>query len=230
MSTGKDETRDTGGSGFRRLRRGGRARRLFSEAEQERIAAAIAEVEKKSSGEVVAVVASESSTYLYAPFLWASIIALFLPWPLIHFTWWPSEWIYFAQLMTFLVLLLILLPRPMRYYLVPRSVKRSRAHRRAVEQFIAQDLHTTSGRTGVMIFVSIAERYAEILADTGINAKLQKSEWTAIVNALTREIGAGRPADGFVIAITAVGKHLAQHFPPGTRDPNELPDHLIVLN
>ena len=205
-------------------------RRLFSSGEQDRIAVAIAEVESKSSGEVVAVVASESSTYLYAPFLWASVIALLVPWPLIHFTWWPSEWVYLAQLLVFLALLVIFLPRPVRYWLVPKSVKRSRAHRRAVEQFIAQDLHTTVGRTGVMIFVSVAERYAEILADTGIEAKVEKGTWQTIVDGLAREIGAGRASDGFVYAITEVGTHLARHFPPGTRDPNELPDHLIVLN
>jgi putative membrane protein len=113
--------------------------------------------------------------------------------------------------------------------LVPASVKKSRAHRRAVEQFLAQNMHTTQGRTGVLIFVSVAERYAEILADSGINALVPKSEWQAIVDDLTRQIGGGRAADGFVSAVTAVGKHLAKHFPPGSADRNELPDHLIIL-
>ena len=122
-----------------------------------------------------------------------------------------------------------MLPRAVRMMLVPRTVKHARAHARAVEQFLVQNLHTTAGRTGVLIFVPVAERYAEILADTGIDAKVPKGTRQEIVDELTAEIGAGRPADGFVHAVQRVGKHLAKHFPPGSADPNELPDHLIVL-
>jgi putative membrane protein len=203
---------------------------LFSKADEARIAEAIAEAERKTSGEIVAVVAAESSTYLYAPFLWAAVIALFVPWPLIYFTWMPVQWIFAIQLAVFLVLLAAMLPRRVRYILVPASVKRSRAHRRAVEQFLAQNLHTTAGRTGVLIFVSVAERYAEIIADAGIDAKVPKGSWREIVDGLTGQIAAGRAADGFVGAIAASGTHLARHFPPGVNDPNELPDHLIVLD
>ncbi len=202
---------------------------LMSEADRERIGKAIEAAERKTSGEIVAVVAAESSTYLYAPVIWASLIALFVPWPLIYFTWMSVQMIYFIQLAVFLILLAALLPRPVRYWLVPGYVKRAHAHRRAVEQFLAQNLHTTAGRTGVLIFVSVAERYAEILADTGIDARVPKGTWQAIVDDLTAAFAQNRPGDGFVAAIEAVGAHLAAHFPPGSADPNELPDHLIVL-
>lgn len=177
----------------------------------------------------MAVIAPESSTYLYAPFLWAALAALLVPWPLIYFTWTSVQWIYATQLLVFLAVLGTLLPRPMRYWLVPRAIKRARAHRRAVEQFLAQSLHTTRSRTGVLIFVSVAERHAEILADTGIEAKVPGGTWQSIVDELTARIGRGEPAEGFVQAIEACGRHLAEHFPPGSSDPNELPDHLIVL-
>ena len=202
---------------------------LISDEDQRRIAGAITSAEKKTAGEIVAVIAAQSSTYLYAPFLWASLAALLVPWPLIYFTWWPVQWIFFIQLIVFLVLLALMLPRPIRYRLVPNSVKRSRAHQHAIEQFLVQNLHTTRGRTGVLIFVSVAERHAEILADTGIDAKVPKGTWQEIVDHLTAEIGRGKPADGFVHAIEAVGRHLTKHFPPGSADPNELPDHLIIL-
>lgn len=203
---------------------------LFSEADASRIADAITEAERKTSGEIVAVVASESSTYLYAPFLWASAIALLVPWPLLIWTWWPAAWIYIAQLAVFAIVLAVTLPRPVRYWLVPRSVKRSRAHRRAMEQFLVQNLHTTAGRTGVLIFVSVAERHAEIVADADIEARVPKGTWQEIVSRLTTAFTAGRHTDGFVAAIAEVGGHLATHFPPGTADLNELPDHLIVLD
>lgn len=202
---------------------------LISDGGRKRIADAIAAAERQTSGEIVAVVTKESSSYLYAPFMWAAVIALLVPWPLIHFTWWPSTWVYGAQLVTFFVLLAMLLPRPVRYWLVPRSIKRARARRRALEQFLVQNLHTTAGRTGVLIFVSVAEHHAEILADAGIEQRVSKATWQAIVDQLTREIGAGRAVDGFIAAVAAVGELMATHFPPGTADANELPDHLIVI-
>lgn len=202
----------------------------LSKGDEARIGAAIAAAEKKTSGEIVAVVTRESSTYLYAPFMWAALIALLVPWPLIYFTWVTVQKIYFIQLIAFGGLLGLFLLRPVRYWLVPKSVKHLRAHRRAVEQFLAQDLNTTKGRTGVLIFVSVAERYAEILADAEIDKKIAQGAWKTIVDDLTGLIGNGRPADGFIVAIEQAGQHLAHHFPPGSGDPNELPDHLIVLS
>ncbi len=203
---------------------------MFSDSDETRIAQAITRAEEATSGEIVAVVASESSSYLYAPFLWASVVALLVPWPLIVWTWWPSAWIYLAQLAAFALTLAVTLPRPIRYWLVPRSIKRARAHRRAMEQFVAQNLHTTAGRTGVLIFISVAEHHAEIVADAAIEERVPKGTWQEIVNRLTAAFGAGRHTDGFVAAIEEVGGHLAVHFPPGSCDANELPNHLIVLD
>jgi putative membrane protein len=202
---------------------------LMSPGDEQRIGDAIAAAERATSGEIVAVIAAESSTYLYAPVLWAAAIALIVPWPLIYFTWLSVYWIYLIQLAVFAASLALLLPPRVRVWLVPSSVKKSRAHRRAVEQFLAQNLHTTEGRTGVLIFVSMAERYAEVLADSGIESRVPKGTWQAIVDDLVGHIGAGRHADGFIAAVTTVGVHLAQHFPPGSADHNELPDHLIIL-
>lgn len=203
---------------------------MFSESDEHRIAEAITRAEKATSGEIVAVVAGESSSYLYAPFLWASVVALLVPWPLILWTWWPAAWIYLAQVAAFAIVLAATLPRPIRYWLVPGYIKRARAHRRAVEQFVSQNLHTTAGRTGVLIFISVAERHAEIIADAAIEARVPKGTWQDIVTRLTAAFTAGRHTDGFVAAIEDVGGHLAQHFPPGSFDTNELPDHLIVLD
>jgi putative membrane protein len=202
---------------------------LMSDDGRRKIAGAITAAERATSGEIVAVVTKESSSYLYAPFMWAAVIALLVPWPLIHFTWWPSTWVYGAQLAVFALLLAVTLPRPVRYWLVPRSIKRARARRRAVEQFLVQNLHTTAGRTGVLIFVSVAERHVEILADSGIEQRVPKEAWQSIVDRLTHEIAAGRAVDGFVAAVESVGAHLATHFPPGSADKNELADHLIVI-
>ena len=202
---------------------------LFSSEEERRVSDAITQAERKTSGEIVVVVAARSDTYLYVPPLIAALVSLLLPWPLIFFTRLHVESIYLAQLGLFLVLTALLLPLAVRAAFVPARIKRLHAHRRAVEQFIAQNLHTTTGHTGVLIFVSVAERHAEILADPGIDARVPQGTWKSIVDDLTAAIANGKPADGLVATIKAVGAHLARHFPPDTRDANELPDHLIVL-
>jgi len=202
---------------------------LVTQDDKTRVAEAITRAERTTSGEIVAVIAPDSGSYLYVPFLWAALAALAAPWPFVFWTWWPIQHIYLLQLAVFAALVVILMPMPMRLALVPRSVKHARAHRRAVEQFLAQNLHTTVGRTGVLIFVSAAERFAEILADAAIHAKVPQEEWDAILADLTRHIGRGEAADGFVRAIDAAGQHLAKHFPPGAHDPRALANHLIVL-
>ena len=129
---------------------------LFSLEDQKRISDTIASVEDKTAGEVVAVVAPESGSYYYAPYLWASGVALLVPWPFIYLTWWPVQWIFALQLMVFAALLALLYPKAIRLSLVPSQVKRQRAHRRAVEQFLTQNMTATAERTGVLIFVSVA--------------------------------------------------------------------------
>ena len=204
---------------------------VVSEGDRKRVADAISAAEANTSGEIVAVIAPESASYLYVPFLWGAMLALAVPFPFIFWTWWPIQHIYLMQILVFVALVVILMYRPLRLALVPRSVKHARAHRRAVEQFLVQNLHTMPGRTGVLIFVSEAERYAEIVADAGIHAKVPESTWQMIVHDLTDHIGQGQAGEGFVRAITAVGEHLARHFPPGAYDPNAhaISNHLIVL-
>ena len=203
--------------------------RPFSAADERRISEAIADAERQTSGEIVVVVAVQSDGYYYVPPLVAAIVALFVPWVLIHFSLLDMRSIYLIQLAVFFVLTALLMPAPIRTALVPGRIKHLHAQRRAFEQFLAQNLHTTTGRTGVLLFVSVAEQRVEIIADSGIDALVEKGTWQKIVDELTRDIGAGRTTDGFVRAIERIGAHLSAHFPPGSIDPNELPDHLIVL-
>lgn len=202
---------------------------LISQEDQDAIADAIAAAERTTSGEIVAVVAEASGSYLAAAFLWAGIAALAVPLPLIYWTWWPIQTIYMVQIAVFAVLALLFTYRPLRLALTPRQTKHRLAHRRALEQFLAQNLYTTPGRTGVLIFVSVAERYAEIVADTEINRHVPVETWAGIVNDLTSKIGQGEAALGFLGAIQASGQLLAAHFPPGDRALDMLPNHLILL-
>ncbi len=203
--------------------------RLFAPGEEQRISAAIADAERRTSGEIVVVVAAQSDGYHYVPPLVAAIVSLLVPWVLIFFTEFGLVEIYLIQLAVFFVITAALLPLSIRIALVPASVKHLQAHRRAVEQFLAQNLHTTGGRTGVLLFVSVAEHHAEIIADKAIHERVPEGTWKGIVDDLTNAISKGNAADGFVAAIASIGAVLARHFPPSAHDPSELPDHLIIL-
>ena len=165
----------------------------------------------------MAVIAPGSASYLHVPFLWAALAALAVPWPFVFWTWWPIQHIYLLQLGVFAALALLLMHWPLRLALVPRSTKHARAHRRAVEQFLAQNLHTTVGRTGVLIFVSVAERFAEILADAAIHQKVPEGAWDAIVADLTAHIGEGEAARGVRARDRSRRRASGQHFPPQPR-------------
>jgi putative membrane protein len=202
----------------------------FSPEERASIEAAITKAESKTSGEIIVVVATASAGYFAYALMWAALLALLVPWPLIYLTNWPVEHIYLAQLGVFILGALLMQWEALRFAIVPSSIKRARAHQKAVEQFLAQNLHTTKGRTGVLIYVSFAEHYAEVIADDGIYKKVPQETWSGVVNTLTTHLGRGERTQGFITAIETCGKILAKHFPPGRVDKDELPNHLIVLD
>jgi putative membrane protein len=200
----------------------------LSKEDHEAVSAAIREAEKRTCGQIVCVLTNASSDYAYAPIFWASALALFTPWPLIEFTPWSVQWIFVAQLAVFLVAVLILSLRPLRLMLVPKRIRQARAHRAALEQFVIRRVAHTKHRTGVLIFVSLAERYARIVADEAIAQKVEASEWQAAVDALVEHMRARRVAAGFIVAIERCGAVLAAHAPPDG-SANELPDRLYVM-
>ena len=217
-------------------------------ADRARIRDAVEAAEAKTAGEIFTVIAGASDDYRVIPILWATLAALLAPLLILVGEWlagwlsgevWnadtmapaglPAGWVYAAQLAVFILLAIVLsLPR-IRPLVVPRSVKDERAHAVAVQQFLAHGLHLTEQRTGVLIFVSLAEHYAEIIADAAIAKKVDQAVWDGAMAALLAEIRAGRLADGLVAAVGRVGVVLAEHFPPRRRDENELSDDLVIL-
>ena len=202
----------------------------FTQEDQLAISDAITRAEQKTSGEIVVVAAMASDGYRSFPLLWAALIALAVPLPLMFATKWPVQYIYLLQIAVFLGCVVLFQLDQLRFALVPRAVKRARAHQRAVEQFLVQNMHTTKGRTGVLIYVSFAERFAEVIADEAIYRKMPPSTWEDAIGELTNHLARGTTTEGFIRAIERCGKILAKHFPPGRADHNELPNHLIVLD
>jgi putative membrane protein len=202
---------------------------MISDADKARVADAIRTAEAGTSGEIFCVIARHASDYRLVPLVWAALLALAVPLPLIYLTSWRVTMIYLAQLAVFAVGSLVLSLPLLRFHVVPRRVMQERAHAEAMRQFWAQGLHLTENRTGVLIFASTAERYAEIIADTGIYRKVDAHVWDNAVAALIAGIKAGRAADGFVAAIEQCGAVLAQHFPPGAIRHDELPNKLVEI-
>ena len=202
---------------------------MLSTDDQTRLANIIRDVEDDTSGEIVVVVAKQADTYRAIPILWALLAALALPWPLIEFTDVSASRIFMAQLGMALVLSLILSLPNLRFLLVPQSIKRAQAHEAAAREFFRRGLTRTRDKTGVLIYVALAEHHAEILADTGIADRVGLDVWAEIVTELTGAIKAGSMADGLAGAIRRAGVILAEHAPPRFEDEDELPNKVILL-
>jgi putative membrane protein len=136
--------------------------------------------------------------------------------------------IFLLQLVVFIVAGLLFSWMPVRLWLVPRALQRVRAHRAAIEQFVVRGISRTKNRTGVLIFVSLAEHYARIVADEGIAEKVQHADWQDAVDALTAHMRDGRITEGLIAAVERCGTVLATRAPPDG-SPNELPDRLYVM-
>ncbi len=202
---------------------------MISIADKKRVSEAIRAAEEKTSGEIFCVIAHHASDYRLYPVAWAAAAALFTPLLLLYLTDWAAVEIYVAQLAVFILLSMILYMPAIRFNLVPRAAKRERAHIEALRQFQAQGLQNTEHRTGVLIFAAAAERYAEIVADAGINGKVTQQTWEHAVQSLIGAIKDNRPGDGFVSAVEQCGAVLAKHFPPGSLKGKNFPDKLVEI-
>jgi len=221
----------------------------LSDADHDRVSAAIAAAEANTNGEIVAVATPISDPYHDVALHWA-LIPLFavLAWA----AWRPTalQWWYgflvggwdsdptLGQLLTllmifaalkFTVALLILKWMPLRLALTPATTKHRRVRRRAVTVFRAAAERRTVGRTGVLIYLSMAERRAEIVADDAILKVTDDHTWGEAMAALLLHVREGRPGEGICAAIERVGVVLAEHFPRSAGDVNEIPDKLIEL-
>ena len=201
----------------------------ISAQDRERVSIAILAAEARTSGEIVCVLAQTSSDATALPILVAAVAALALPWLLVAFTAMTVHRILSLQIVVFLALLVILcLPR-VRVSLMPRKARRAVAHRVAMEQFAIRGIARKKDRSGILIFVSLAERYARIIADDGIAARVPQAEWQAAVDTLVAHTRDGRIADGFITAIEVCGNKLARYFPRTETSRDELPDRIYLI-
>lgn len=208
---------------------------ILSPADHARISAAIRAAEERTSGEIVCVLARSSDDYFFpAAFVLTlgAMAASLLVGLWIDQTWHTLTFLQFlaTQIVAVASLIALVWFRPsLRIHFVPRRLRYLRAHRAAVAQFLATNIHATAGRTGVLIFVSLAEHYAEVLADQGISARVPQERWNAIVAHLVAHAAKGEIVEGFEHATAEAGALLAAEFPRGGEDRNELEDRLVEI-
>lgn len=202
---------------------------LLTESELQQVSDAVARIERETDAELVTVLAAQADDYTYIPMLWAALIALLLPGIVnYHAGWLDQRDLLLVQWGGFAALAFLFRIPAITSRLIPRSVRHWRASNLARRQFLEQGLHHTDGDTGVLIFVSEAERYVEILVDRGIASRVDDNTWKPIIAAFTAQVRRGQTLQGFLTCIDSVGSVLSHHV-PATRDHNELSDRLVVL-
>lgn len=221
----------------------------LSAEDHARVSAAVAAAEAQTSGEIVTILAERSDGYTDVALAWATlvgftaIVALSIT-PDFYLAVfdrvtgrWASEWTpgeIFALatsigIATFVAMVLLQLWQPLKFLLVPGFIKSARTRTRALVCFKVGAERRTQVRTGILIYVSMREHRAEIVADETVAARVSDAAWEEAMAAMLGHIREGRVADGLIAAVDKVGAVLALHCPRADDDRNELPDRLIEV-
>ena len=223
--------------------------RAFSPEDHKLVSDAVAAAERSSDGEIVTIVAPRSDAYhdvglhyavvamLLVPAIWAALPQSWLDWGTAFFTDWNEEAstrllliLLFAKMaLVFLIVRFALAYMPLRMALTPASTKTRRVRRRAVEIFRAAAERRTEGRTGVLLYLSLLEHRAEIVADEAIHSKVEPEVWGEAMAVLIERVRTGKTAEGMALAVEKIGAVIAECAPPTGLNPNEIPDRLIEL-
>lgn len=224
-------------------------RQRLSEADHDRVTAAVQAAEAKSDGEIVTIVSPRSDAYHDVALHYAVLLMLLVPAgialvPQGWIDWWTTlllGWnaqptrgevmlVVFAKLAgAFLIGRLLFAWMPLRMALTPGSTKTRRVRRRAVDMFRVTCERRTRGRTGVLLYLSLLEHRAEIVADKAIAEKTAPEDWGEAMAVLIAEVKAGRAGEGMALAVEKIGAVLARVIPPEADNPNELPDSVVEL-
>jgi putative membrane protein len=224
-----------------------RASQLFSAADRQAVATAVTAAERRTSGEIVPVVATVSGRYDRAEDLFGLVVALgalALAW-----LWWQDvrpiggEWAGGHTLVLGLVpiLLIVLLGfmlgtaaatyvPALRLPFIRRKEMEEEVERSAAAAFQRFRVRTTAGGTGILIYVSLYEHLVRVLGDDAIAAKLSQAEWDSVCHLVIDGLRTGSPAAGLTAAIDRCGELLQPHFPRQADDRDELGNELRLID
>lgn len=212
--------------------------RYFPLKDLERISAAVREAESKTSGEIVPFFVEHSDAYEEAVWRAAGLAGFFVlgTFALVRlftdvwFSWTPVEMALFTLGASGLAGLAALYIPAIKRFFAGQDLIDHRVALRAADAFIAEEVFKTRDRTGILIFLSLQEHKVLVVGDTGINARVDRSEWEDVVARIVNGINTGKPADGLIEAIHACGRLLEKHkFKRRKNDRNELSNELRVV-
>lgn len=198
---------------------------LLSPEETAKVAEHVAAAERGTAGEIVVVLAERSAGYerqRAAVSFAATLLVVVLLYrfaPIIH-----ELWLLCGQAPLALAFWWLTGYRPVTRWIVPRGVQAAAVRARSKQVFVEHGVTETRERSGVLLFLSEAERRVELLADRGIHERVGAELWQALVDDVVGAIRGGQAAAGITHAVDAIGARLGQHFPPSAADTNELPD------
>ena len=204
------------------------AESFFSEEEKERIHQAVLEAESKTAGEIVPMIVASSARYTEVELL--GLIAGLSIGVIVEWFWsdpWASAYVNLWPIGGALTGFLLARVPPIKRFVVSKRRTAEAVHDFALASFTEHGLHYTRDHTGILILVSLLEHRVEVLADLGINAKVETATWQEIVHRLTEGLKSGHAAEAFCKAIERCGEILATHFPRQAEDRDELPNRLI---
>lgn len=221
----------------------------LTDTDHAKVTEAVTAAERDTAGEIVTIVARRSDDYADVAANWAvlaMLLALALlaafpgaietahariadPWARSAPTSLVLTIALVAAAATFLLARALFAWRPLLLAITPGAIKTRRAHARALSLFRAGAEKRTTGATGVLLYLSLDEHRAEIIADAAIHGKVAPETWGEAMAALLEAVKDGRPGDGMAAAVGRIGAILAEHFPRDAADANELPDRLIEL-
>lgn len=211
------------------------AQQFLTEAEQKTISALVQQMEQQTSGEIVPMVVSASHSYPTAMIYGATILALplsLLLMPVIGGLLWlgsQNVWIFitlFAALYALFYGLIHQLAWLKRFFLTKGQIE-AEVQEAAITSFFTEKLYKTKEANGILIFISILERKAWILADSGINARIDAGQWQSMIDLITQGIKENRQCEAICQAVVQIGDLLKTHFPHQKDDIDEL--HNIIV-
>jgi len=195
----------------------------LTHAERQDLENAVAEAEKRTSAEIVLAVADMCGDYRAhtLPYAAGAGFAVFGVLAALM----PDMHVRMALVVVgaaTLFVAAILQWKPLRLMAVPRAVQDAAAERLAREEFAALVAGRTTGGTGVLVFIALAEHHAEIMPEPALAARVTQATWQRIMDELIAELKAGRVVEGIGSAVIACGVAAAEVFPAGADDRDEI--------
>ena len=219
---------------------------LFSDEQRQSVKQAIAQAESKTFAEIVPVVATASGRYDRPEDivgLWLGIIALVATWLALPqastdsgswggFPLWEKIVCVAAAVVVGFMVGAMVASRVgwLRRLFTPRKQMREEVESSARRVFFDSRVHRTAGATGLLIYVSLYERMAAVIADETIVKNLGQPVMQELARQLTDRLKSANPAEAICQTVTSAGDRLGSVLPRAQDDANELPDGLVVID